>query len=466
MVPVASSRTRSINRYFLGMLIPIVLVVSISISALFAWNDYQTNKVSRLDSQRLTFETFASVIRQPLIQGSLIEARIRAEALASHSQIECIEIKSTSETIKSCNKSKSNSTSTSGLNQMKSDLYFSDDRSNLLGHLTMIFDNSDLVANTWKNLGKNVVGFVVLGIALFLVLSVGFSRIRKELNELMKILASPGDNPQKMPKFKISEFFSLGKTLSHQFEVSKAAVEAKAALDVARYVAHDIRSPIVSLQMALHAAQDQLDLQTKSALNNSAQRISDIANDVLSNHIPSNRITEARLPIQRLPMSVSLALNEMIVEKALLCKGTSNITVCGNLGNEDTLIEMRISDFKRAISNIIDNSIQAMPSGGRIQVSYTRIGNECSISIIDTGIGMSPEILKDILENGGSYRKLGGKGLGFQWAKKKIEQGNGRILMSSKEGIGTEVTFILPAFTDSSQKNTTEARLSLSVKEA
>lgn len=139
MAPFSSSRTRSINRYFLGLLIPIVLVASLSISALFAWNDYQTNKASRIESQRLTFETFAAVIRQPLIQGSLIEARIRAEALASNSQIGCIEITSPSETIKTCNKSKVGKSA--GLNRMDTDLYFSEDKSNLMGHLTIVFDN-------------------------------------------------------------------------------------------------------------------------------------------------------------------------------------------------------------------------------------------------------------------------------------------------------------------------------------
>ncbi len=464
MAPLTSSRMRSINRYFLRLLVPIVLLVSTSISALFAWNDYQTNKASRLDSQRLTFETFAAVIRQPLIQGSLIEARIRADELSHNSQISCIEIKSISETIESCNKNRT--FSGSGLNRMDADLYFSEDRSNHMGHLAIIFDNSDLIENTWKNLGKNVVGFVLLSLALLLVLSVGFSRIRKELNELIKILEAPSDNPQEIPMFKISEFFSLAKSLSHQFEVSKAAVEAKAALDVARQVAHDIRSPVVGLQMALHAAQNQLDPNLKSVLNNSAQRISDIADDVISNHTPSHKASEVRSSIQKLPMSVSLALNEMISEKSLLCKHNSNIAVVGNLASEDTLVEMRISDFKRVISNLIDNSIQAVPKNGNIQISYTKSSGDCCISITDNGVGIPEEILKCIMDKGGSYGKPDGKGLGFQWAKKKIEQHNGKVLLSSKEGFGAEVKIILPVVMDLSKKLTANVRLSLAIKEA
>ena len=110
------SPTRSIERYFLRIFIPIALLVSTAISGLLALNDYRVSKASRLDSQKLTFETFAAVVRQPIIQGSLTEARIRANELAQNSQISCIEIKSISETIQSCNKLK---ISSSGLHRMR-----------------------------------------------------------------------------------------------------------------------------------------------------------------------------------------------------------------------------------------------------------------------------------------------------------------------------------------------------------
>lgn len=134
--------------------------------------------------------------------------------------------------------------------------------------------------------------------------------------------------------------------MRYQFEVTKAAAEAKAALDVARQVAHDIRSPIVSLQVALNAAQVQLDPSVKGVLNHSAQRISDIANDVISQYTSSNKISEYRVPIQKLPMSVDLALNEMVAEKSLMCRQTPQVSVQTKLNTEDTFIEMQVSDFQ------------------------------------------------------------------------------------------------------------------------
>lgn len=460
---LGKSQTRSIHRYFLRIFIPIVLLVSTIFSGLLAWNDYEVNQASRLDSQKLTFETFAAVVRQPLIQGSLVEARIRANELAQNPQIFCIEIKSVSETIQSCNKLKSSS---SGLHRMDRDLYFSDDASNWMGHLSITFDNSDLIASIWKNMGKNGIGFVLLAVILFAGLSIGFSRIRMELNEVMKILETKTGDKQERPKFRISEFSSLGKNLSYQFEVSKAAAEAKAALDVARQVAHDIRSPIVSLQVALNAAQIQLDPSIKSVLNHSAQRISDIADDVISQYAVANKSPEVRAPIQKIPMSVDLALNEMIAEKTLMCRQLPAVSLSVKPESEATFVEMRVSDFKRIISNLLDNSLHAISDRGNIEVNCTRSVNECCISILDNGVGISESVLQTILEKGGSFGKPNGRGLGLQWAKKTIEQHHGRLLMSSKLGVGTEVKIFLPTAKNRNINFQTGTQLSLAANEA
>ncbi len=282
----------------------------------------------------------------------------------------------------------------------------------------------------------------------------------------MKILETQKNDKQRTPNFRISEFSFLAETLAYQFEVTKAAAEAKAALDVARQVAHDIRSPIVSLQVALNAAQVQLDPTIKSVLNHSAQRISDIANDVINQYNTANKSPEDGVSIRKLPMSVDLALNEMVAEKSMMCRQTQQVSLQTKLNTEDTFIEMQVSDFKRIISNLIDNALYAVSDQGSINVNCTTIGNECCISILDTGSGISELVLKTILEKGGTFGKQNGKGLGLQWAKKTIEKHNGRILVTSQEGIGTEVRIFLPMSVNRNVRMQNSAQLSLAAKEA
>jgi len=437
----SQAKTRSISRYFLRIFIPIVLLVSTSISALFAWNDYKANKTSRLESQKLILETFAATIRQPLLQGSVIEARIRANELVKNRQVYCIEITSMSETIQSCKKIKDVS---DGLNRMETDLYFSEDRSNPMGHLVITFDNTDLISGIFKNIGKNVGGFVSLAVILFLALSIGFSRVRLETNELMRIVEGHSDGKNDGAQFKIKEFASLGKNLKHQLEVSKAAAEAKAALDIARQVAHDIRSPIASLQIVLQVAQGKIDPSIKNVLSHSAQRISDIANDVISQYTPRNQPQDESQVVNKLPMSLNLALGEMVAEKKLLCSGTAPVDIQIKPFATDSFIEMRVSDFKRIISNLMDNAIQAVSTNGKVEIICAQTDSECCVSIADNGVGIPAVILKAILENGGSYGKPGGKGLGLQWAKQTAEQHGGRLTIESEQTLGTTVSVFLP----------------------
>lgn len=457
-----NSPTKSINSYFLRIFIPIGLIFSVVMSSFLSWNDYKINKSSRLESQKLIFEMFVATVRQPLLQGSLIEAKVRATELLKNKQVACIQITTNSEIIISCEKNVSSKI----LNKIESDLYFNEENQKSFSHVVINFDNSDLVSEAWKKVSQNIFGFVLLSTILLLILSIGFSRLRKELNELLKITGFSPNKNQEAPKFKITEFSALGSSLKNQFEVTKAHVEAKAALEVAKQVAHDIRSPILSLQIAIHAAQNQLTQKHHDVLIHATQRLSDIANDVLNQHMPFTQSMNSFIGPGTIPMSISVAINEMVAEKKLLCKNKPKITIETAELKEDILIEIGISDFQRVISNILDNSIHAVHENGNIFIDYERTDLGCKISISDNGIGMSQKVLKAVSEKGGSFGKVNGNGLGFQWAKKTIERYNGHLEVTSKEGSGTTVTIFLPLLLDQIVTLEKNAFSFLKIKEA
>lgn len=435
-------KTETIYKYFLRLLIPIVLVVSISMSALFAWNDYQTNRSSRLSSQNLIFKTFAAVIRQPLLQGSLVEAKIRSDELVQNPQLRCIDILTPSERIESC--AKNISPVSRNLNKIEEQLFFSAENTNSLGQLTITFDNTDLVTNVWKDLGKNVIGFVLLAVILFFTLRIGFSKITNELDKLMKAIESGDESLNSLPSFTISEFLSIAKRLKGQFEVSKAAAEAKVALGVARQVAHDIRSPVLGLQMVIHAAKNQMDPKISTAIIDTAQRISDIANDVIEHHTPCNQISGIRTKIQKEPMAIVKSLREIIGEKNLIFQTTSKSSILFRSEGSESFVDMRVSDFKRVISNLLDNSIHAIQPSGEITVTYTENNESCEIVIEDSGKGIPADVLERVIKTGGTFGKVGGKGLGLQWAIRKIADVKGLLKVNSVFGEGTKIFIVLP----------------------
>ena len=102
----------------------------------------------------------------------------------------------------------------------------------------------------------------------------------------------------------------------------------------------------------------------------------------------------------------------------------------------------------RALGNLLDNSIAAVPDGGRILVALSRVKKGARIVISDNGPGMKPSELARALDG---YR-LGpdGKpaarrgGLGLPLARQLIEAHGGKLELQSEPGAGTSAIITLP----------------------
>jgi len=101
--------------------------------------------------------------------------------------------------------------------------------------------------------------------------------------------------------------------------------------------------------------------------------------------------------------------------------------------------------ISRALTNVIENALHAMPNGGRLQfgVDPGDTPEEVRLRIADSGIGMDAAALARIFEPYFST-KTSGTGLGLTIAKRNVDANGGRIAVTSDPGIGTTVTFLLP----------------------
>jgi two-component system, NtrC family, sensor histidine kinase HydH len=113
------------------------------------------------------------------------------------------------------------------------------------------------------------------------------------------------------------------------------------------------------------------------------------------------------------------------------------------------LVELDAEPFKQGLLNLMLNAVQAMPHGGTLTIqAETHPGPSdqpwISLSLIDTGVGMTEEIQKQIFKPFFSLRP-GGSGLGLPTLKKVIESHGGRVEVQSEPGKGTKFTLHLPA---------------------
>ena len=120
-----------------------------------------------------------------------------------------------------------------------------------------------------------------------------------------------------------------------------------------------------------------------------------------------------------------------------------------NLVTQDTMIIADPEQMKRVINNIISNSVKYMDKPkGKIDIRLLDEVDSVRIEIEDNGKGIAAKDLPLIFER--FYRtdasrnsSQGGSGIGLSIVKKIIEDHGGYIWATSKEGIGTEIHFVL-----------------------
>jgi signal transduction histidine kinase len=100
--------------------------------------------------------------------------------------------------------------------------------------------------------------------------------------------------------------------------------------------------------------------------------------------------------------------------------------------------------FARALGNVIDNSIHAMPSGGTITFTSDLVHKEVVLRLSDTGTGIPSEMLPRLYEPFEPDKRSHRAGAGLAIVKAIVEAHDGRISIASVPGKGTTVDIRLP----------------------
>jgi len=122
----------------------------------------------------------------------------------------------------------------------------------------------------------------------------------------------------------------------------------------------------------------------------------------------------------------------------------SGIVVQKHLGQEIPTIVADPDQLRVASMNVVINAIQAMPTGGELDIFTQRVNGTLELAIRDTGNGIPEKIRGKIFNPFFTTKKILGTGLGLSIAYKNIKSHGGTIDFESKEGIGTTFKIGLP----------------------
>ncbi len=211
--------------------------------------------------------------------------------------------------------------------------------------------------------------------------------------------------------------------------------------DLAAGVGHEIRNPLNAISLTAQRLEEEFSpgerreefgLLTKG-IREEVERLDSIVRQFLS---------LARPPKLNL---TPCNLKELLEELLLLMKGEAEgrgVAVELN-ASESLTIELDGDEMKRALLNVVKNSIEAMEDGGTLSISVARREDKVTIEIKDTGKGIPEELLSRIWEPYFSTKESG-TGLGLAMAHKIVTDHEGTIEVSSTPGVGTTFTITLP----------------------
>ena len=228
-------------------------------------------------------------------------------------------------------------------------------------------------------------------------------------------------------------------------QADAARQERLAALGgMAAVLAHEIRNPLGAIKgLAQFLGEKQ---QGDSAYQEMTQTIAVEATRL--ERLVSDLLTYARpRPPERRPMDILLTLREVI---ALAEPAAAAAGVKLDLESPDALPRVMVDpeQMKQLFSNLVLNSLQAMPNGGALMVTArlhggARAGPRLEIRITDTGGGIPEADLPRIFEPFYTSRAKG-TGLGLAICRQIVEAHGGTIEVASTGPGGTNVLVALP----------------------
>jgi len=209
---------------------------------------------------------------------------------------------------------------------------------------------------------------------------------------------------------------------------------------MAAQMAHDIRSPLAALNVVAEELY-RVPETVRVLMQRSIVRINDIANNLL-NLYQKNKLYHVEDKLT--PELISVLIDNVVSEKKMQFQ-KSDINFIYEISSyaHAAFANVMPIDFKRAISNLIDNAVEAITENGRVVIKVSATNDMITIILSDNGCGIPREYIKNLFAEGVTT-KHHGSGLGLYQVKNAIERMNGSILIESKNNNGTVVTIILP----------------------
>ncbi len=216
--------------------------------------------------------------------------------------------------------------------------------------------------------------------------------------------------------------------------------------DFLSIASHELKTPITSLKAALQLLDRIKDKPTTTThiklieqSNRATEKISLLVNDLLN----LNRMTEGQLKLNKTIFIISEMFSQCCNHVRM--EGKYNLIFEG-----DTKLAVHADEHRidQVLVNFINNAIKYAPESIDIHVHVSKIGDQAKVSVKDTGVGISPEILPNLFDRyyrvDHNSKNYSGLGLGLYICSEIIKRHGGEIGVESEPDKGSTFWFTIP----------------------
>ena len=204
-------------------------------------------------------------------------------------------------------------------------------------------------------------------------------------------------------------------------------------------VAHEVRNPVTviggfALRLQAQLADGDPIRDTVEIILSQAERLERMVTDI-------ETFSRLRQPVPQ-PLQIHSVIEASLREVSDLMESRS-IRVIEGLSAEVETVEADEELLVLALSKVLLNAIEAMPTGGTLELNLSSHPDRLVLSIKDTGVGIQPENLTNVFDPFFTS-KTRGSGLGLATVHRIISDHSGEIEIDSTPEKGTEVRIRLP----------------------
>ncbi|HEX7181246.1 MAG TPA: ATP-binding protein [Thermoanaerobaculia bacterium] len=213
---------------------------------------------------------------------------------------------------------------------------------------------------------------------------------------------------------------------------------------------HELRNPLAAIRNSLWVldaagSNGEQDVRQREVIDRQTRHLVRMVDDLLD----VSRVTLGKIILKHQVVDLKEALDRCLNELGMAALAASHgLTL--DVRSEPALVDGDPVRLEQVICNLIQNAIKYTPRGGRIEVSVAPEEGQGAVRVCDSGVGISPEMLRKIFEpftqvESSRTRSEGGLGLGLPLVRSLIEMHGGTVEASSQgPGCGSEFVVRLP----------------------